>query len=352
MRDATQRRAATFQPDLFPVYTSDSLNLRFPNDALLHRRVLSLRAWLCEGWTVDEVCREFSLSQATLYRLRANWQAHGLSGLFVADRRAPVMPDRGSLRTLIYRLRTESTFALGLRPEVVRMLPTVVDPAERGLRLAEGLRQAIRAADRALAESYSVGRLLESHYLHGAVVSVLSQLVSYSPASVHRLLLQGLDTVLDHLPPLLMQPSVSLWHSALDSSTEVSADLPDANRRIVLTGTQAQSQAARLADAWARAGWNVLWLHYNRSGKAGVQPFLHAMAQQMATVGLLRISSIDMERPLATQLAVVRSRLRLLPLVVVVNTSQPFTDRSEIGDILNVDSASLRVVSVSDHHNQ
>jgi hypothetical protein len=101
----------------FPPYTAESLVRRFPGDDATHRRILALRAWLLDTVTPAKSAAANGLSRATLYRLRATWEQHGIVGLLSPVRVQAPCVDAQLARKLLKTLGRQTTFALGCLTE-------------------------------------------------------------------------------------------------------------------------------------------------------------------------------------------------------------------------------------------
>ena len=297
----------------------------------MQRRVLVLRAWFLNKMPASEIVASMDVSLATLYRMRQRWQTAGIAGLFSPLRSAPVTFDLPRLRTLIYRVRSLTTFALGCTEDARALVPWYLDPAQRGYALAAGVREAVARADALCEGRVGITSLLDRHFLQGMGVALLSQMSAYSPASLHRFLLQGLQDVNRVLPEtlnavVLRRPWTDVANNAYWWQQPTYRGVTEAlttQHCVQLTGTDTCATAgcaAAVAETWAHAGWNVLWVRADATADNPVQTAIADIAQQMAAVGLLRVARRDPERSTEQHLAQLMPRLSILPTLVVITS--------------------------------
>jgi hypothetical protein len=220
----------------FPPYTVERLARRFPGDSVAHRRILALRAWLVDTVTPAKSAAANGLSRATLYRLRATWEQHGIVGLLSPVRGSALRLDAQIVRGMLNALSRRTPFALGCLTEAQSLAPHLTDPAARGRLLAQALSKALQEIDADIAQRYGVQGLTTCRFLQRACVRALGETVALSNSSVQRLLSDAMEQVAEQLPQRLNQSAPPApWTTCADD----------------------EHIAAELA-AWERAGWNIV----------------------------------------------------------------------------------------------
>ena len=316
-------------PLLFPAYTPETVERRFPTDVPMQRRVLVLRAWFLNNMPAAEIVENMDLSLATLYRVRQRWQTAGIAGLFSPPRSSPITFDLPRLRTLIYRVRSMTSFALGCMEDARALAPKYPDPAQRGQAIVAGVREAIMRADALCESRVGIASLLDRHFLQGMGVALLSQMTAYSSASLHRFLLQGLQDVNRVLPDalnaiVLQRPWTNVADNPYWWQQPIYGNVGEALTKrhcVQLIGADTRATAgcaAAIAETWAQAGWNVFWLRADADTDNFIQTAIADLANQMAAVGLLRVARRDPERTIEQHLAQLMPRLGLLPTLLVI----------------------------------